>query len=291
MKKIIFVSTVIIAIFAVIGILVYNNSDKSDSHSSRQLIIASIPPIKYIVDEITGKSIDVEVLLPDGASPETYELTAKQMNDMTSANAVLTTGLIDFETSLVGKLTTNHIISLSVGVNLIEGHCSHNHNHSHHGHGTDPHIWTSPKQLRIMAENAYDALSLLYPDSTNFSTNYKQLQDKINDLDQYVAAKIKSSGRKSFLIYHPAMTYYSADYGIEQISIEDDGKEPSATHLKNIITRAKTEGLTKILYQAQFSASTTKTIAKDINGESVIINPLDEDIIANTIKITDIITE
>ncbi|MDE6711652.1 MAG: zinc ABC transporter substrate-binding protein, partial [Alistipes sp.] len=158
-----------------------------------------------------------------------------------------------------------------------------------HAHGVDPHLWTSPRALQRMAANAYEAIHAAYPDSAKYTRNYDRLQRRLQELDARTAEKIERSGVEYFIIYHPALTYYARDYGLEQAAIETDGKEPSARHLGETIRRAREKGVRKILYQSQFPASVVETVARDIGAQAIRIDPMREDAIANIDEITDLI--
>ena len=210
-------------------------------------LYVSILPLRSLVQGIVGDDFDIEVLVPPGASPETFE--------------------------------------------LIAGTCSHgSHGHTH-THGIDPHVWTSPRALQKMAENAYEAIRKAYPDSVKYETNYRLLQQELKALDERTAARIAASDVEYFIIYHPALTYYARDYGLRQIAIEADGKEPSAKQLTQIIRQAREDGVRRILYQSQFPASAVEVIARDIDAQYVEVDPLREDVIANIEEITGIITQ
>lgn len=292
-------------------------------------LYVSILPLRSIVEGIVGDDFRVEVLVPAGASPETFEPTPRQFVELNKAQLIFNVGLIDFETSLLGKIEDQgKIVDLSRGIGLIEGSCSHaghkhdpeqgqecgqcreleqgqeppheqgqGHKQDHgleqahkHAHGVDPHVWTSPKALQKMAANAYEAIRAAYPDSTKYGANYERLQERLQQLDTRTAEKIARSGVKYFIIYHPALTYYARDYGLRQVAIEADGKEPSAKQLTSVIRQARQDGVRKIFYQSQFPASTVEVIARDIDAEYVEIDPLHEDAIANIDIITDLIT-
>ena len=156
-----------------------------------------------------------------------------------------------------------------------------------HAHGIDPHVWTSPRALSIMARNAYEAIHAAWPDSTKYTLNHERLQEQLRELDRRTAAKIGKSGVDYFIIYHPALTYYARDYGIRQEAIEADGKEPSARRLTELIRQARRDGIRRIFYQNQFPASVVEVIARDIDADYVEIDPLREDVIANIDAITD----
>lgn len=269
----------------------------------------SILPLRSLVGEIVGDDFKIEVLVPPGASPETFEPTPRQFIGLNRAEMIFNVGLIDFETTLLSKIEERgKVVNLSQGIELIAGSCSHAHtpakqaaaggddtscaephNHSH-AHGVDPHVWTSPRALQKMAQNAYAAIRRAYPDSAKYETNYKRLQADLRALDARTGEKIAQSGIEYFIIYHPALTYYARDYGIRQVAIEADGKEPSAKRLTQVIRQAREDGVRRILYQNQFPASSVEIIARDIDAEYVEVDPLREDAIANIDAITDIIT-
>lgn len=279
-------------IYCFIIILLVGTGCRQGDTKRSDLFVVSILPLKYLADNITGGNIEVKVLVPPGASPETYEPTPSQMAEIQKCSAVFTIGLIDFEHSLtrgISQHAKGRIFPTYEGVELLHGSCGHaSHNHDH---GVDPHIWTSPRELGIMADNMYKAIALLYPDSTHYKSNYEQLAQKLSDLDLQISQTLKASDVKTILIYHPALTYYCQQYGIEQIAIENDGKEPSAAGIKRIIERAEKDHISKVLYQSQFSRGTVEIVAKDINGQAIEIDPLREDVIANLLHITDIIAE
>ena len=254
-------------------------------------LYVSILPLRSLVQGIVGDDFDIDVLLPVGASPETFEPTPRQFVGLNKARMVFNVGLIDFETMLLAKIEDQaKVVNLSRGIELIAGTCSHgSHGHTH-THGIDPHVWTSPRALQKMAENAYEAIREAYPDSVKYETNYRLLQQELKALDERTAARIAASDVEYFIIYHPALTYYARDYGLRQIAIEADGKEPSAKQLTQLIRQAREDGVRRILYQSQFPASAVEVIARDIDAEYAEVDPLREDVIANIEEITGIIT-
>lgn len=255
-------------------------------------LYVSILPLRSLVQGIVGDDFDIEVLVPPGASPETFEPTPRQFVGLNKARMVFNVGLIDFENTLLAKVEDQEkVVNLSRGIELIAGTCSHgSHGHTH-THGIDPHVWTSPRALQKMAENAYEAIRKAYPDSVKYETNYRLLQQELKALDERTAARIAASDVEYFIIYHPAFTYYARDYGLRQIAIEADGKEPSAKQLTQIIRQAREDGVRRILYQSQFPASAVEVIARDIDAQYVEVDPLREDVIANIEEITGIITQ
>lgn len=259
--------------------------------SQEKTLYVSILPMRSLVKEIMGEDFRIEVLVPPGASPETFEPTPRQFIGLNEAQLVFNVGLLEFETALLDKIEDRtKIVDLSRGIVRIEGSCAHaGRNGSDHAHGVDPHVWTSPRALQRMAENAYEAIHARWPDSAKYTANHARLQEELRQLDLRTAEKIARSGIRYFIIYHPALTYYARDYGLRQEAVEADGKEPSAKRLTALIRQARKDGIGRILYQSQFPVSVVETIARDIGAECAEIDPLREDAIANIDSITDLI--
>ena len=259
--------------------------------------VVSIAPLKPLVESILGDDFDVMVLVPQGSSPETFEPTPKQLQQVESARFVFGTGLLEFEQALLHRVARNEqIINLSQGIEVVAGTCSHAHHaHAncshHHAHGIDPHIWCSPKALIKMSENIHNAIARELPDSIKYQERYNALDTKLLELDNEVAKMCHNSTHKSFVIYHPALTYLARDYGLTQIAVENEGKEPSAKHLAEIIEHTRKDGIKHIFYQSEFPASSVEVICQDTGATAVEINPLSEDIFENIHRIVTLITE
>lgn len=262
------------------------SGDKSDNNPT---IYVTITPLKALVKELTCGDFAVEVVVPEGASPESFEPTARHISAMSEAEFVFEVGLINFEQSLVKHLGDN-LVNLSEGIEPMAGCCSHAHHHGHHhSHGIDPHIWTAPRTLRTMVENARDAVVERYPDSVKYESAAQTLIERIEALDRRCAEKIKASDAHTMMIYHPAYTYFARDYGIEQIAIEQDGKEPTPRQLTALVERAESEGINAIFIQPQYSADKVRAIAESCNAEIIFTDPLSKDILSEIERITDII--
>lgn len=256
------------------------------SESSKKTLYVSILPLQTLVSSIVEDDFNLEVLVAAGASPETFEPTPKQFIALNKAQLIFSTGLINFEQSLLSKVEQKEkVINLSEGIEVIAGSCAHQHTC-----GVDPHIWTSPRELQIMAANAYRAIAAAYPDSVKYTHNFEQLQLRLQELDRKTSEQIAHSGVSCFLIYHPALTYYARAYGLQQIAIENEGKEPTAKRLSEMIGIAKEQNINRIFYQSQFPASSVEVIAHDIHGEAIAIDPLAASVLENIAHITHLIT-
>ena len=278
----------VIAILSLCLVIVGCSSTKRTDNKS---IFVTIPPLQKLVSEVTCGDFEVEILVPEGASPESYEPTSQQIAKLSDAEFIFEIGLIDFEKNLTRHIyNSSRLVNLSEGIELIEGSCSHHHHGHHHSHGVDPHIWTSPRALAHMVCNIESALRTTYPDSAKYFDATERITARLEALDKACAERIEASGTKAIMIYHPAYTYLARDYAIEQITIEQEGKEPTPRQLTTMIEKARTMGIKRIFHQPQYSPDKLRSIAEEIGAEIVVCDPLSRDIEAEINKVVELIT-
>jgi zinc transport system substrate-binding protein len=242
------------------------------------IISVSILPQKYFVEKIAGADYKINVLIPPGASPATYEPTPRQVSELSGSDLYFRIGKIGFEKAWMKNLQKNNpdvqFVDLSEGMNFLIA----NEEHGDHRHeGEDPHIWMSPSNVLKMSEKIYRELRLLFPeDSSLFRENYLDFSEEIKETDALFRDNIAILEGKNFLIYHPALGYLARDYGMIQHVLEFEGKEPPPSHIANIIKEAKENDIQDIFIQSQFNMDNAKSLAKEIGAEIIIIDPLNE---------------
>ena len=258
------------------------------SGDNEKTIFVTIAPLQHLAEELTCGDFSVELLVKQGASPETFEPTSSDIARLSDAELVFSTGLISFEHSLTHNIG-ERVVDLSEGITTLGGTCSHH--HCNHSHGIDPHIWTSPRELRTMVENMHRALMSHYPDSTKYNDAAGRIMARLDSLDSYCQARLGDGTKRAIMIYHPAYTYLAHNYNIEQIAIENEGKEPTAKHLIELVERGRQMGIRTIFHQPQYSASKLRSIADELNAEIVVTDPLSFDIEAEIRRVVDLIAK
>lgn len=276
-----------LAIFLISIAMLWGCNSTSEG-DGKKTIYVTIAPLRSIVEEVTCGDYNVEILVPKGASPESFEPTAKNLMALNDAEQIFSVGLINFEQSLVGSVKeSDRIVDLSHGIELLAGSCSHC-NHAH-AHGVDPHIWTSPRALKRMVENVGVAMQRVAPDSVKYGERADELIRELEALDSMCSRELRANNVDAIMIYHPAFTYYANDYGIEQISVEQDGKEPSPRQLTSLVEKAINHNISKVFIQPQYSKDKLSALASECGAEIVEVDPLSEDIIAEIERVTNII--
>lgn len=271
----IFIVALVVVLFAC-----QENKDKEKTVS------VSILPQRYFVERIAGDHVKVNVMIPPGANPAISDLNTEQLKALHHSSIYFAVGYLPFELSHLYPFLEGEsdilLVKQSVGMDLEMGECDHDakggpDTHSHEG-SFDPHVWMSPKYAKMMARTMLDVLSAKFPDQQEvFEKNYHQLALDIDSVDVAARRIISGKQNKTFLIYHPALTYFARDYGMEQISIENEGKEPNPSHIKAIIDTCRAKGINIVFIQNQFDVMNAKSIAKEIGGEIIPIDPLTPD--------------
>lgn len=259
-------------------------------NTDTRMVSVSILPQKYFVEQIAGDYVKVNVMIPPGMSPATCDLITGQLKQLYDSDICFTIGYLPFEITHLNPVLKSRkdirVINHSENIKLLTGSCGHQHSgetvHAHES-GVDPHIWVSPRNARQMALTILNVLSEQYPEQKEqFETNCQALVAEIDSIGEQATRILSGKQHKSFLIYHPALTYFADDYGMEQISIEDEGKEPNPAHLKKIIDTAKEKDIRIIFIQNQFDVSNAHSIAKEIGATVIPIDPLNENWTAET---------
>ncbi|MFM6356418.1 MAG: metal ABC transporter solute-binding protein, Zn/Mn family, partial [Planktothrix sp.] len=156
----------------------------------------------------------------------------------------------------------------------------------------DPHIWLSPKLVKIQAQNIYNGLVKIDPQrQAEYQANLNQFITEIDQLDQQISQKLTPLKNRKFMVFHPAWGYFAKDYNLEQQAIEVGGQEPSAAELADLISEAKQENIKIIFTQPEFSPRSAETIAEEIGGKVVMISDLDENWSDNLLKVSETLSQ
>jgi zinc transport system substrate-binding protein len=250
--------------------------------SVAQDVFVSIPPQAFLVKWLAGDVVQVEVLLPPGASPATYEPTPKQMAALDRSQLFLQIGT-PFEGPVLAKIAylmpELRVVDCRIGVELEpiggDGH--------DHGSGLlDPHIWLDPQRMKTVADTTAKALHDLLPDqSLAIDERLAALHKALDDTDARVAEILAPLAGHTLLVFHPAYGYFTRRYGLIQRAVEVDGKAPSARRLATIVDDLRQQQVPALFVQPQFSRSAAERVAKALDCKLVELDPLAGDYLAN----------
>lgn len=169
-----------------------------------------------------------------------------------------------------------------------EGHQDHDHGYDNAQRSVDPHIWLSVLEVKKQVNTIAQSLSEIDPDNSQFyKDNAKEYISELDNLHAEIQERFAQLHSNKLMVFHPAWGYFARDYGLEQVAIEQDGKEPTAKQLQNVISEAREENVKVIFVQSQFNQDIAKSIAEEIGAVVVSVDPLAEDYIPNLHKISE----
>lgn len=267
----------------------------------KEIISVTIEPQKYFLTALVGDLFEVNCIVPQGQSPETFDPTPKDLADLQNSLCYFQIGSLGFEQNWTKAIRENNpnlaVIDLSEGFPLEESQCiDHHKGHQHEKgdgcFGGDPHYWTSIKGARQIARKMYEYLASQNPNLRDaLDKNYKLLCDKINHVDSVLHVKLETGQPRSFIIFHPSLTYFAKEFNLRQMAIEVHGKEPIPSDLAMMIKEAKEQGVRTILIQEEFDQKNAEIIADELDAQIQVINPLSYDWEKEMLQIGDIIAD
>ncbi|MGE4490995.1 MAG: metal ABC transporter solute-binding protein, Zn/Mn family [Syntrophotalea sp.] len=260
-------------------------------------VFVSVLPLKYLVDRVGGTHVDTDVMVGPGQSPATYEPTPRQMSRLGKTDLYFRVG-VPFERVWIRRLADLNrnmsIIDLRDDLPLrrLEDHHHEDdggaHREPHQESALDPHVWTSPTLASDMARHICEALSARDPrHAPDYQSGYETLAADLKNLDSRLRNRLAAIKNRKFLVFHPSWGYFADAYGLEQIAIENAGKEPGPRALARVIALARQENIRIIFVQQQFSRTTASTVARAIGGKVVVVDPLAENYIENLRRAAD----
>lgn len=258
-------------------------------------ITVSIVPQEYFVRKIGGDRVKINVMVEPGADFHNYEPKPKQLQALSDAEAYITIG-IPFERAWINKISEVNaqleIIDSAKGIKRLPmiDHDHHEHHHeqpkSENGTETlDPHIWLSPTLAKIQARNIYQGLTRLDPNyQVKYLENLEIFLQEIEQLSSQIKENLSQIKNRKFIVFHPAWGYFANEYNLTQIPVEVGGQGPSPTELGELVKEAREEKIKVIFAQPELNTNPAKIIAKEINGEVLLISPLEPNWSKNLLK-------
>lgn len=252
-------------------------------------VFVSIPPQKWLVDQIGQQLVHTDVLVPQGQDPHIFEPTPKLITALSKSDLYFTIDL-EFEEQLlkrIGKNRGNLRIIDTVDAIARIPMTEHQHDEKdaggHHDHDAfDPHVWLSANNLKIMGKEMSRALTAADPaNEAVYTRNYERLCSQLESVHREIAEELKPFQGKAFYVFHPSFGYFAKDYGLVQLAVEISGKSPSPRQMAKVISQAQQEGIKVLFVQPQFDPKSAQTIAASIKGEVVPLDALSADVAEN----------
>jgi zinc transport system substrate-binding protein len=264
-------------------------SHATDStHSSTLSVVVTTLPQTWLVRQIGDRAVAAQTLTRAGQSPELYQPTDAEIARVAEAAIFFRTGMpvenCRGVQTLFGRPSL-HVVDLREGIALRDFE-------EHHGHGEheasgvaasaadplaakDPHIWLDPLLAKRQAQTIAAALSEAMPENKSlFQRNLASIENRLDEVDREIQAILKPHRGKAFFVFHPAWSYFSSRYGLREIAIETEGKEPSDSQLTELQKTARRENIRVVFVQPQFAGRSAEAVASAIGGRVEVLDDL-----------------
>lgn len=255
--------------------LLVSCAGKSDE---KTIVVASIEPQHALLEQLVAPGTEIVTIMGRGANPETFEPTLAQRASVDKASIFFATGALPFEKALEESARGTTFVDTSAGIVPIYGTHGHSHGHDagHDSEGApDPHVWSSVSSAKIMAANM--AAALIEADPANkdmYLANLRKLDAHLDSLDAAIAERLQAAPTRAFAIWHPSLSYFARDYGLEQIIVGQEGKEMSARQLRDVIDDATGHNVKVFFFQREYDTRQAQSINSALGARLVTIDPM-----------------
>lgn len=249
-------------------------------------VIVSIAPEVEFVKAVGGDKVDVTLMVPSTADVHTYEPLPSQLSKVSSARMYVMIGSqLEFENNYMDKLRSSNpnmlVVNSSEGIELIPSSEGGETEESHEHGIMDAHVWTSPRNAKIMVNNIYEGLVEVDPENKEYyQKNRDEYLAKLDELDRNTTELLENK-TKPILIYHPAFAYYAKDYNLTMIGVMINDEEPLPQRIAMMVDIAQENNITVVYVEPQYDPKFMETIASQIGAQVLFVNPLDENYLEN----------
>ncbi len=238
---------------------------------AQPILTVSIEPQRWLLEQLVGGRMEVRSLLARGGNPESFDPTFSNLAELEKSRAYFTIGQLPFEVAIQKRVAASNpnlpIICCSDSIAMLR------HTHGSHDHGVDPHVWSSPSNMRTMAENMLRGLRKIDPQHDKFYTaNFVKLSHRIDSINQACDSILAPHAGESFAVWHPSLSYFARDYHLKQLALGAEGKEHSVNSTRALSDALKASGTKLFLMQKDFDPAQAATLGNGVR--TIVIDPL-----------------
>jgi len=247
--------------------------------AEKPMVIVTIIPYAYFVQRIAGDTVQIQTLVPPGVNIHIYEPTPRQVEESGRAQVwfridePLESRIIKAYKERNPKLK---IVNLQEGLPLEHGSCGHS------DLGMDLHTWCSPRLALQQVKVIADTLISLFPEKQAlYQNNFDALAADLNALDQELISTLSPYKGEAILISHPSLGYFCKDYGLIQLSVECEGKDPRPRDIEQLLSLARVYKVRCVLMQKGFNNRGAQYFSAKLKLPIYQIDPYAGDYLSN----------
>jgi zinc transport system substrate-binding protein len=251
------------------------------------LFYSSIPPVKYLIDQISGGDLETKTIIPENSYPHSFKPTPQNIINLSRATSYFSLNA-PFENIILNKIKkvspSFNIVDCSKGSLTRKSSGHHTKSQPH-----DPHIWNDPENLIKISYNIYQELSRLYPNKKQYKKNFNALQFKLTKLKQKIETTLHNLKNRFILVYHPSLGHFCDSFKLKMIIVEHEGKFPSPKKLLSLVHITKKNKIKSLILWPSASKKNSETLAKVLSVKIIFFDPLAYDVYNNLLKLSQLI--
>ena len=243
-KRIFFTFTIL---FLLLTATACGAQTKQPAVDSKLQVVATTTIVGDVLHQIGGDQIDLEVLLPLGADPHSFDPSPKDVAKIVDSDVVFANGggVEAFLNILIESANAeNKLVYVSEGVDYLEFEGDDHGDEEEaedHAEDVDPHTWTDPNNVMVWVENILRVLSKEDPrNEAYYQANAERFEAELKELDSWIRNRVDQIPiqNRKLVTDHALFGYFSEEYGFEQIGALIPGfstlSEPTAKELAEI---------------------------------------------------------
>ena len=241
---------------------------------SADIAATTLPVYDFTSALCQGTPLTVTRLVTEEVSClHNYSLNVRQVQAAEAADVIVQSGA-GLEEFLHDVLENKSVIDASEGIDLLcaeedEDHHEH-HAHEGHSHEEDPHIWLSPENAAVMAENICRGLCQHYPQYQGvFQGNLPGLLEQLASLQAYGEQELADLSCREMIPFHDGFSYFARSFGLTIVEAveEESGSEASAKELIHLIELVREHGLPAIFVEKNGSGSAASILSRETGAK------------------------
>lgn len=255
------------------GLLVGACSTNAITPSDQITIVATTSVVADLVENVVGDRAQVELLMPVGADPHEFQLTAKQGAQLREADLVVAIGL-----GLEAALSDTLAAAADDGVPVVELGPLLNPRNFPDGQ-PDPHVWMDPLRMADAAILVADALAA-QDGSVDWMVSAQSYADQLFETDRTISSSMATlpADRRVMVTNHDAFGYFADRYGLEIVGVVIPGgstlANPSSAEIANLVKLIDELGVPALFVETTESDRLAIAIASETKSPITVVELL-----------------
>lgn len=255
-----------LSVIVIFSLLLSLLSGCGSQENSADIVATTLPVYQFTSLLCQGTDLQIRQLVTESVSClHDYALSVEQVKAVEQASLVILSGA-GLEDFMADILHAKPQVDASVGISLLESCHEHDEESHHHHHEADAHIWLSPANAMIMAENICNGLIRQYPQQEHlFRENLTVLLNRLQDLQNYGMQRLSQLSCRDMITFHDGFAYFAQSFDLHILSAveEESGSEASAQELIRLIELVRHHQLPALFTETNGADSAAKIIAAE----------------------------